>query len=241
MADFLTNLSLNDDSAAPANGSPAQPSGTNAPNSSSGQSNQNQQPLNVGGALLGSLTSHSNQSQSDQAQSDDLLGKIVSALSNAQPQEKEELLSKLSSALDSNIQLQERGRIGQGNSRAPQRKEEPLGKINPAIGSFDLQSLPVSSGVYIPYAKEQEGVLEDVERNLGIGLQGKAGGPKINSALGGGQAIDLGQKHVLSQGQQKNKTAIEQLKDKQQGAENLAGKDIPDGFGILEAREASRR
>ncbi|KAG5642804.1 hypothetical protein DXG03_002088 [Asterophora parasitica] len=91
-------------------------------------------------------------------------------------------------------------------------------------------------------------LLKKVEGIFGSGSQGQAGdlGDKINFVLGDGQdaldkAIDLVQEHVLGQGQQKNETAIEQLKDKQQGVKNLIGKDIPSWFGALEARESSRR
>ncbi|KAG6915831.1 hypothetical protein DXG01_009664 [Tephrocybe rancida] len=175
---------------------------------------------------------------------DHLLDKISGALGHhsepapvpvpVQPKE-EHLLDKLSSALGSHHSTPA--------PAPPAPKEEHLlDKISSAFG----HSAPPPP----PPAPKHEGLLGKLEEVVGhvtkddTPAKPQTFGDKINNVLGGrakgeqkedalDKAIDFVQEHVLKQGQQKNETVIEQLKDEQiagairHGIKSVTGKDVP--------------
>ncbi|KAG6830250.1 hypothetical protein H0H87_008739 [Tephrocybe sp. NHM501043] len=155
----------------------------------------------------------------------------------AQPKE-EHLLDKLSSAFGGSHSTP-------APAPAPQKEEHLLDKLSNAFG----HSTPPP-----PPAPKHEGLLGKLEEVVGHATKSdepakpKTLGDKINNVLGGGskgeqnedtldKAIDFVQEHVLKEGQQKDETAVEQLKDKQiaevlrHGFKSATGKDIPSLHG----------
>ncbi|KAF5386710.1 hypothetical protein D9615_002072 [Tricholomella constricta] len=225
--DFLKKLNLND---TPAPGSGAHPSAT-----SSGH--------DIFNKLSGALSNHS-QSQSTPAPAHpkedskshshrDLFNKIGSALApqptaHTQPAnqapENNNVLGKIGSALAAHSSSPS------PNSQQAQQQSQQPKKEGGIMGSLSLLGSVVGGS-----GKQEKQKVEPAKQGLG---------DKINSALGGGRkaeekedtldkAIDFVQEHVLKQGQQKNETAIEQLKDKQiadairGGFKNITGKEFP--------------
>ncbi|KAG6840597.1 hypothetical protein C0991_005687 [Blastosporella zonata] len=152
---------------------------------------------------------------------------------STQPKE-EHLLGKLSSALSGSHSTST-------PVSAPKKEEHVLNKISSALGKSTPPPAP---------APKHDGLLGKLEGVIGHVTKDEQPakpetfGDKINNVLGGGskgeakedgldKAIDFVQEHVLKEGQQKNETVIEQLKDKQiadairRGVKSVTGKDIP--------------
>ncbi|KAG5735459.1 hypothetical protein E4T56_gene12860 [Termitomyces sp. T112] len=130
-----------------------------------------------------------------------------SSLSTPVPPKEEHLLDKLSNAF---------GHSTPPPAPAP-KHEGLLGKLEEAVGHVTKDNSP---------PKPQ--TLEDKINNmLGGGAKGEAKEDGLD------KAIDFVQEHVLKEGQQKNESAIEQLKDEQiahairNGFKSVTGKELP--------------
>ncbi|KAG6872694.1 hypothetical protein C0995_007576 [Termitomyces sp. Mi166 len=146
-----------------------------------------------------------------------------------------DLLKKLS------INDKDSSTAAQTSDSAPPKEEHLLDKLSNVLG----HSTPSP-----PPAPKQEGLLGKIGEVVGNVTKDNAPqkpqtlGGKINNMFGGGakgeakedaldKVIDIVQEHVLKEGQQKDESAIEQLKDEQianvirSGLQSVTGKELP--------------
>ncbi|KAG6874733.1 hypothetical protein C0992_006792 [Termitomyces sp. T32_za158] len=169
--------------------------------------------------LLKKLSINDDNSTAGSGASNDLLHKLSDAVqspashSTPAPPKEEHLLNKLSSVL--------------GHSTPPPpsapKHDGLLGKIGEVVGHMAKDDAP----------KKPDTLGDKINNMLGGGAKGEAKEDGLD------KAIDFVQEHLLKEGQQKNESAIEQIKDEQianmlrNGFKSATGKEIPslDIFG----------